>query len=343
MGVARRVDRNGRTYARPIPADAPDALRTAMESAEVAPWTWNPRTDDLRWLTARSTLPGLTLQDGPWEQSLAPLVHPEQAQRLRTAVDRTLAGDGPLNLEFRPSGAVGDDRLLLVRGRLVADADGVGSRLIGVLLDVTDRVRARDAHDRLLNAERRAGRRAAALRRLSAALSEAATTEQVAAVMVEESLRRLGADAARIELRSPTTHPDDAVAVVRSAGVAELLRESDPAAPVPRDAVRDETATAARIELPLIGHGRLHGLWTLAWHRRPDDAARRGDWIGPEATALLGSLATECAEALDSGRSPPCCSAPCSPAGCRRCRAPRSPRATSRAVARSTSAVTGTT
>jgi len=291
-------------------AERADQLQLALDAAGMALWTWNVATDEVVWAGTPGTraLGGVPLQDANVADTTARLVHPDDRPRVRGALDAALTGIAPFDVEFRlnpgpPDGdpqaagpADGGGRSLLARGQVHRDAAGEPLRLTGVLLDVTERATARDEHARLLHAERRFGRRASALQRVAAALSEAATSEQVAAVMVEESLRLLGADAARVEL---TLADDDVHAgvpggggtrVVRGAGRADLLRE-----PILPDAGPAPT----RVVLPLTSRGLRRGRWTLVWcdpasPEHPDD-----DWTGADGTDLLRTLATECAEALE--------------------------------------------
>jgi PAS domain-containing protein/anti-sigma regulatory factor (Ser/Thr protein kinase) len=267
------------------PAERAGEIEQTLDTAGLALWTWDVHAEEMAWaFTPRDrSVSGLPLPDPPRLDALGRLVHPDHRSRAQEALDAALAGRAPLDLELRLNAPPElGERWLLVRGHVHRDAAGSPERVSGFLLDITERALARHENERLLHAERRAGRRATALQRIAAALSEAATSEQVAAVMVEESLRWLGADAARIELRAA----DDTPAVARSAGRAPLLADGGKNGPV-------------RIMLPLRSRGLLRGHWTLAWHRDAPSDPPDQDWTGPEGNDLLCTLAGECAEALD--------------------------------------------
>jgi serine phosphatase RsbU (regulator of sigma subunit) len=159
----------------------------------------------------------------------------------------------------------------------------------------------------LLADERGAGRRAAALHRVTAALSEAITSEEVATVMVEESLRSLGACAASVELwgaAAPGGPTRRRRTLHRTAGAARLLSQ----APGSGDGT-------TRIVLPLGCRGNRHGDWTLAWEEaRPRETANGPlpgplpggarlwsptDWTGQDCVTALQALAEECGQAID--------------------------------------------
>jgi len=270
-------------------------LRRVLDAAEAALWSWDARTGELVWTTGESAP---ALHRGPRAEALTRIVHPDHHERVIAAVRTAVAEGGVLDLEFR-SAAVPDERWLLTRGRARRDGSGRVVTLSGVLLDITDHALSRDEHVRLLHTERRARRRATALQRVAAALSEAATREQVAAVMVEESVRWLGADAARIELGpQEPSGPAPARPVVRTAGSAALL--GVPAELSGGEPLRlDDTPDAARATIPLASRGRLRGRWTVVWRHDGSPGPARRDWSGDDGSDLLRTLATECAEALD--------------------------------------------
>jgi serine phosphatase RsbU (regulator of sigma subunit)/anti-sigma regulatory factor (Ser/Thr protein kinase) len=298
MTAVDEVDGEGRSHARPWAADVLDHTRHATALLDVD----GVVLDCSQRLAHAVGAPRSAVVGAPLDSAAAWRRAPEARRQLRTGIAAAAAGrPGAHDVELPRSP---DRSAALLRLNFTPVREG--GRVVRIVLDITERSPDRDEHVRLLSAERTAGRRATALQRVAAALSEAATSEQVAAVMVEESVRRLGADAARIELYpvdpphggdAPRQGPD----VVRTAGVAELLR-----APVPRpagplvDTVReDDDALAGRVVLPLLHRGRVRGRWALAWRRPEPSAPARGDWAGPDGTDRLRTLAAECTEALE--------------------------------------------
>jgi serine phosphatase RsbU (regulator of sigma subunit)/PAS domain-containing protein/anti-sigma regulatory factor (Ser/Thr protein kinase) len=276
-------------------ADGSEPLRRLLEATGLTLWTWDLSTDRISWFaTSPAELPGVPGTEEPLPTAIERIVHPDDRQRARAGLQAAVAGVR-LDLEFRLRDR--PDRWLLARGQAQHDPQGMPERITGVLIDVTEHTLARHENTRLLDAERRAGMRATALQRVSAALSEAATCEQVAAVMVEESLRSLGAAAARIELRDDEPITGQAAPsggrVVRAAGRVRLLQEG-PSSPAP-----------GRVSLDLVSRGLHRGRWTLVWGEAVPGLGEAGagsgrpDWGDADGEDLLRILATECAQALD--------------------------------------------
>jgi PAS domain S-box-containing protein len=310
-------------------AERETQLRLALEATGLSLWTIDVTTGAIMWSPAPAWLPSAPSAAADLDAFVDGVVHPDDRQHLRRAL--TCCDPGEVEVEFRITPADGDLRWILARGATTG-ADSGRPRLVGVLLDITERALARAEHRRLLQAERRASRRAGALQRVAAALSEAATTEQVAAVMVEESLRSLGVGAARVELRRPDPVPGASagrsVQVVRSAGASQLLSGLPPihpaapaavtgGAPHPPPGTRSTSATAplidasggrTRVSLLLADRGRYRGRWTVAWLDGDAERPSGGpppplwspvEWTSEEGLELLHALAAECSQAID--------------------------------------------
>jgi PAS domain-containing protein/anti-sigma regulatory factor (Ser/Thr protein kinase) len=321
-------------------------VQLALEAAGMALWTWDLVTDTVTW-SGRSDQVGAPLPNDSPDELVGRWVHPQDRARMQRAVDAVRAGSAALDQEFRVVHRDGRVNWLLARGYVHRDTQGAPASIAGIVLDITERATARVEHARLLQAERQAGRRASALQRVTAALSEAATCEQVAAVMAEESLRSLGVDAARVDLVAgqpiggPVPTKDGRV--MRAAGLAHLLDGIPAEAQPGGDGVDVQSRPdRTRIALTLTSRGRRRGRWQIAWLTadgadrpadRPADGAPDGDvdqaepsdppeafvpsqspdgygrpsqqrwsrpdWTGPDGLALLRTLATECAQALD--------------------------------------------
>jgi len=245
--------------------------------------------------TPRAVLAGAPVERGAYWQA-----RPRARRRLREALAAAAAGRAVrYDVELDPEDGVPDGgvdgagpvpRTLQVELVPVLD----GGRVVRIRVDTTDvssqRAAARAAAlaAEAERAERRARHRATALQRVTAALSEAATSEQVAAVMVAESVRWLGAGAARVHLRGGADEPG----LVRSAGVAALLAGAG--------------GEPGPVVVPLVSRGRDHGTWTIAWSDGdPGTGGHPGpaqEWTGPDGADLLRTLAAQCVEAVDRAR-----------------------------------------
>ena len=126
-------------------------LRQAQEIAHVGSWDWNLATNIV---TRSEEYRRLMRLDGEDAVSLgAPsfdLIHPEDRDRARQAVERALRDRTPWTVEYRLLFEDGV-RVIQARGDVVLDANGAPVRLIGTVQDVTDK---REAEARIMFADR---------------------------------------------------------------------------------------------------------------------------------------------------------------------------------------------
>jgi PAS domain S-box-containing protein len=120
-------------------------LRLAMSIGNIGIWQWNVSTDRL--------MLGEELQNAfQWLPSLEDLtakrfvetIHPEDRPRVLTSLERSLAEHTDADIEFRyirPSGSV---RWIVVKGRAEYNSAAQPKRMVGIGLDITDRMRAEE-------------------------------------------------------------------------------------------------------------------------------------------------------------------------------------------------------
>jgi PAS domain S-box-containing protein len=73
------------------------------------------------------------------------LVHPDDRPRVQAANRRTIRTGRDMDLEFRILHPERGERWMLARARYLPPADGKGHRLLGVIIDITERKRAEEA------------------------------------------------------------------------------------------------------------------------------------------------------------------------------------------------------
>jgi two-component system cell cycle sensor histidine kinase/response regulator CckA len=117
-------------------------LRMAMEAAELRTWHWDVAADRFEVVGERRPEMGPTLPPPPsgLETFLRP-VHPDDIASVRAALDEGRERGDPFGARFRvvlPNGTI---RWKIARGCAVKDGAGVTTSLVGVVLDVTDRLR----------------------------------------------------------------------------------------------------------------------------------------------------------------------------------------------------------
>ncbi|HYD58358.1 MAG TPA: PAS domain S-box protein [Burkholderiales bacterium] len=134
MGPGRREDLR----------QAGERLKIALAAAHLGDWTWNA-ADDAVLLSERAAEifgipPGLPTT---W-QRMRELLHPDDRERARAAVDESVASRTDYAIEYRVL-AKGGARWVAANGRAVYDEDGAVVGMIGVVRDVTERKRVENA------------------------------------------------------------------------------------------------------------------------------------------------------------------------------------------------------
>lgn len=114
-------------------------LRLASRTAKLGVWDWDILTNRVSWSDSLYVMHGIDQSgyDGTVE-GFALLVHPDDRSLVTEAVERSLAGDAPYELEFR---ALRPDRQLVwlyTNATVLRDGDEP-VRMIGTTIDITDR------------------------------------------------------------------------------------------------------------------------------------------------------------------------------------------------------------
>jgi signal transduction histidine kinase len=135
------------------PAPPPDErLRLALEASGIRIWEWGCADNRVTW-TPGPPRAGRTVA-GDWLAS----VHPDDLPSVRAAAEACIREGVPFEAEFRVPQADGPVRWMQAIGRLIRDANGAPSRIVGTTRDVTDRRTAELERDRRLASERETAR-----------------------------------------------------------------------------------------------------------------------------------------------------------------------------------------
>jgi len=153
-GSATQSDRAADAEGNPPWRDADERLRLAVEAGSVGTWDFNPLTGNLDWSDHCKTLFGLAPDAHPTIDVFFASIHPDD----RSTIERKLAaaldpaGTGDYEAEFRIKRGDGSQNWVVCRGRALFTARGeerLATRLIGTVIDITERRRAED-YSRLL-------------------------------------------------------------------------------------------------------------------------------------------------------------------------------------------------
>ncbi|SIQ01826.1 Two-component sensor histidine kinase, contains HisKA and HATPase domains [Rhizobium sp. RU33A] len=124
------------------------ALRSAIESAGVALWTWIVENDefvmDARGFELWDISPDTVLTF----EHLSAQVHPADRDRVRTAFMATRVIEGQFEIDFRILTSASDVRWISARGK-GSNGDTATGKTSGIFLDVTGRKQAEEGHELL--------------------------------------------------------------------------------------------------------------------------------------------------------------------------------------------------
>ncbi len=112
-------------------------LSMAMASARMGSFVWEPESDKVVWDSHHRSLSGLR-ETGTTGSAFFKLIHPEDVEANRLAIEKAIQGEQDYDAEFRIIRADGTTVWLAGRGKIVAAADGQPLRMIGLNWDITD-------------------------------------------------------------------------------------------------------------------------------------------------------------------------------------------------------------
>ncbi|RRR70096.1 MAG: PAS domain S-box protein [Candidatus Viridilinea halotolerans] len=125
-------------------------LRAAQRIALLGSWEFEAATEAIIWSDEIYRIFGRPITQGPPSfRELLAYYLPEDQQRHSTVVEQSLATGQAYMLELRLMRADGELRHIQVRGEPILDAQGKVQRLVGTVLDITERKRAEDEQQRL--------------------------------------------------------------------------------------------------------------------------------------------------------------------------------------------------
>lgn len=133
-------------------------LREAQDLAGVGTWAWQPGSNTVRWNDVLHRIHGV--EPGSFTPSVEEYlsrVHPDDRELALDKITNGLVTGEPFAFDERIVREDGEIRLLHSRGRVVQDPGGTAERMIGISVDITDRVageaKLRDLVERLNEAQ----------------------------------------------------------------------------------------------------------------------------------------------------------------------------------------------
>ncbi|MBE9205699.1 PAS domain-containing protein [Nostoc sp. LEGE 06077] len=145
MNLVRITDISDRKYTEAALAKSEEQQRLTLEFTHIGIWDWNLQTQEVIWNEQIYRLLGLdpeksTAQYQLWNDA----IHPEDLERIEQAVFQALTEHTNFEAEYRVILPNGEIRWLLGKGQGIYDKVGQPMRMLGVIIDISDRKLAQD-------------------------------------------------------------------------------------------------------------------------------------------------------------------------------------------------------
>ncbi len=119
--------------------------RLALESSKSGSWMWDFQTKKNIWSDELWTLYGLEPNDcEPTFEVWRKTMHPDDQERVEEEIKKTACNGDDLNVEWRVLHDDGCEHWLMSRGRAICNAEGRPLKMIGIVIDITERKRAEE-------------------------------------------------------------------------------------------------------------------------------------------------------------------------------------------------------
>jgi PAS domain S-box-containing protein len=115
-----------------------ERLALALQAAQLGDWSWDAATDLVTLSDRAARIFGIP--PGPqltWTR-MRELLHPDDRERARLAVERAIAQRNDYDIEYRLAKPAGET-WVLARGRALYDGSGAATGMLGVVQDITGR------------------------------------------------------------------------------------------------------------------------------------------------------------------------------------------------------------
>jgi PAS domain S-box-containing protein len=121
-----------------------ERLSLALAAAKLGDWSWDAATDVVTFSDRAAEI--FQVPPGPrmTRTAMRQLLHPEDAERARAAVEQALRARTDYDIEYRLTNGRGE-RWVSASGRGLYAPDGTVTGMLGVVQDITEQVRTRDA------------------------------------------------------------------------------------------------------------------------------------------------------------------------------------------------------
>lgn len=139
--IAREISRViERTRGQAALRESEERLRSAAQVGRLGLWDWNVHSGEVHWSDEMFRMAGYAVGEvEPSYEAWLARMHPDDVAELRAGMRRAMEAREEFVREFRVVHADGSIRWLYGRGRFFYDAKGQPARMIGTMVDTTER------------------------------------------------------------------------------------------------------------------------------------------------------------------------------------------------------------
>jgi PAS domain S-box-containing protein len=120
-------------------------LQLALSAGHLGDWTWDASTDAVSLSAEAARIFGLAPDARITWTQMRTLLHEEDRERARMAVEASLAAHADYDIEYRVRRAAGGERWIAAKGRGTYAGDGTVVGMTGVVQDITARKSVEEA------------------------------------------------------------------------------------------------------------------------------------------------------------------------------------------------------
>ncbi|MFY0683314.1 MAG: PAS domain S-box protein [Balneola sp.] len=121
--------------------EANEKLQLSVEAGQIAIWIWNLKTNELEWNDKAYEVFGVEENVEPNFEMFSQMIHPSDLEIVTEATTKTLETGERFDIVFRFNKPDGTEVILSGRGDLIRDSKGSPAQMIGINLDITERMR----------------------------------------------------------------------------------------------------------------------------------------------------------------------------------------------------------
>jgi len=139
-GVGYLLDISQRKEAEQILQEREASLAHAQAIAGLGSWETDLTTGDERWSDEVFRILGYAPRAfSPTQELMLRRIHPDDLDRVKQRLETAIAAEAGFNFDCRVVHSEGEERFVRARGEILRDEKGKGARILGTLLDFTER------------------------------------------------------------------------------------------------------------------------------------------------------------------------------------------------------------